>query len=130
MGDKIFSDLDLTVHIERNPVIVDQRDPSGQTKFKFEGLVYTLTCQDCEVPIKVGVNWKEVKHLLDGGQLPGVTRVDAGWQVTAQCANSNEGCDRKNTFLLTDSELENEANMELARRKRVIAARHGGQVVR
>ena len=124
MGDSIFSDSDRTVRVERNPRMKDPR--SGQETV-FNGLVYTITCQDCEVPLKIGVSWKEVRHLLDGGQLPGVARVDAGWQVTAVCGNSNEGCDRKNTFLLTDSELEGEANMELTRRARVLKAQQAGQ---
>lgn len=127
MGDKIFADLDLSVHVERNPRIKDQR--SGRENV-FNGVVYTLTCQDCEVPLKIGMTWKEVKHLLDGGQLPGVVRVAEGWQVTALCANTNEGCERKNTFLLSDSELENEANMELSRRNRVLRAQQQGQIIR
>lgn len=128
MGDSIFSDADRTVRLERNPVLQDQRDPTGQTKFKFEGLVYTVTCQDCEVPVKVGLKWTEVKHLLDGGQLSGVARVEAGWHITAQCANTNEGCVRQNVFLVTDAELEDEATKELARRKRVMVARQSGQL--
>lgn len=123
MADSIFSDADRTVRIERNPRM---KGKNGEESV-FSGIVYIITCQDCEVPLKIGVNWKEVKHLLDGGQLPGVVRVDAGWQVTAMCGNSGEGCERKNTFLVTDAELENEASMELSRRNRVIRAQQSGQ---
>jgi hypothetical protein len=126
MSDSIFSDSDRTVRVERNPRM---KDRSGQETV-FSGIVYTITCQDCEVSLKLKVSWKEIKHLLDGGQLPGVDRVDAGWQVTAMCANSSEGCERKNTFLLTDSELENEASMELSRRNRMIRAQQAGQIGR
>lgn len=122
MSDKIFSDVDLTVRVERNPVILDQRT---QQKNQYQGIVYTVTCQDCEMPTKIGLTWKEIKHLLDGGQLPGVTRVNDGWQITAQCGNAGEACERKNTFILTDSELENEASMEISRRARIAKMQQG-----
>jgi len=123
MSDKIFSDVDLTVRVERNPEILDQKT---KRKNVFQGVVYTVTCQDCEMPTKIGLTWKEIKHLLDGGQLPGVARVSDGWQVSVQCGNREEACERKNTFSVTDAELENEANMEISRRQRVLRA-SGGQ---
>jgi hypothetical protein len=125
MGDKsIFSDADRTVRVERNPRM---KDPRNGRESIFNGIVYTITCQDCEVPLRVGITWNEVRQLLDGGSLHGVVRVEAGWQIVAQCGNSNEGCERKNVFLVTDIELENEANMELSRRARVAKAQQSGQ---
>jgi hypothetical protein len=122
MSDKIFADVDLTVRVERNPEIMNPRTKRAE---RFSGLVFTITCQDCEMPNKISLPWNEIKHLLDGGQLPGVQRSTDGWQISAPCRNP-EGCDRKNTFLVTDSELEGEASMELSRRQRVLRA--GGQV--
>ncbi len=124
MSDKIFSDVDLNVRVERNPEIFD---PRSKSKYVYQGVVYTIACQDCEVPMKIGLTWKEIKHLLDGGQLPNVVRVSDGWQISAKCGNSEEGCERKNTFSVTDAELENEANLEISRRQRVMRAQQGGQ---
>ena len=122
MSEKIFADLDLTVHVERNPEIMNHRTKSLE---RFSGLVYTITCQDCEMPNKISLPWNEVKHILDGNPLAGVQRVEDGWQITTTCRNP-EGCDRKNTFLVTDSELEGEATREMARRQRVLRAGQRG----
>ena len=121
MSDKIFADVDLTVRIERNPQIMNSKTKQLE---RFSGLIYTITCQDCELPNRISFPWNEIKHILDGGQLPGVTRVADGWQISTACRNP-EGCERKNTFLVTDSELENEASMELSRRQRVLRAGQG-----
>ena len=121
MSDKIFADVDLTVRVERNPDIINRRTSKPE---RFGGLVYTLTCQDCETPNRISLAWNEVKHLLDGGQLPGVTRAAEGWQISVGCRNP-DACERKNTFLVTDAELEHEAGMELARRQRVLRAGQG-----
>lgn len=127
MSEKIFGDVDLTVRVERNPKMVD---PKTKQEFVFQGLVYTVNCQDCEMPTKIGLTWKEIKQLLDGYQLPNVIRVSEGWHITAPCGNREEACERKNTFSVTDVELENEANTEISRRKRVMQAQQGGPMVR
>jgi len=121
MSDKIFADVDLTVRVERNPQIINSRTKQPE---KFGGLVYTITCQDCEMPNRISFPWGEIKLILDGGQLPGVQRVEDGWQITANCRNP-DGCERKNTFKVTDEELEHEAGMELSRRQRVLRAGQG-----
>jgi len=67
MSGKIFSDADMTVRVERNPVL-----DTPQGKKQFDGLVYQMTCQICETPTKTGIAWREIRLLLDGGLTQGV----------------------------------------------------------
>jgi len=118
MSQKIFGDVDLTVHVSRNPI---SENDKGQ-KVQFKGIVYQLTCQHCETPIKIGMTWPEVRMCLEGMQLPqGVTRVNDGWQIAATCPNYS--CNKPVVFKITDGELEQEAQMEVNRLQRLQAAR-------
>jgi hypothetical protein len=119
MSQKIFGDADLTVHVARNPV--SKNEQTGQ-QFQYDGIVYQLTCQHCETPIKIGMTWQEVRMCLEGMQLPaGVTRISDGWQIDAQCPNHI--CSKPVKFKILDEELEKEANMEVTRRQRLQNAR-------
>jgi hypothetical protein len=128
MSGKIFGDADLSISVMRNP----RREREDGSIFEFDGVVYQLACQTCETPIQVGLSWKEVRVLLDGGVLPGVQRISDGWQISAQCSNNNEGCTMVNSFKVLDEELEKEADLEVKRRQRVMRAQqaqHGGNVL-
>jgi hypothetical protein len=114
MVQKVFGDADLTVHTIRNPVTEDE---NGQ-KHMYSGLVFQLNCQDCETPIKIGFPWSEVRTLLEGGSLSGVTRSHDGWIIAVQCQNSSEGCSQTTSFSVTDEELERHAALEVTRRNR------------
>lgn len=123
MGQKIFGDVDLTIHVSRNPISVNEE--TGQ-KFQYDGIVYQLTCQHCETPIKINMTWQEVRLCLEGIQLPiGVTRLGDGWQVDVQCPNGI--CNKPIQFKILDEELEKEAVLEVTRRERVEKARGGQQ---
>jgi len=120
MSQKIFGDADRTVHTMANPTL-PQYDGRGNQVGKrvFDGLVFQVTCQDCETPTQIGLSWREVKVLLDGGALPGINRVASGWEVSVQCQNHDEGCELVNKFLVSDGELEKHASLEVSRRTRV-----------
>jgi len=116
MSGKIFGDEDFSVHVQRNPRIKNEQ--TGQ-EMVYEGIVYQITCQECDTPIRVGLTWAEVKSLLDGGMLPGVERVHDGWVITAQCP-PGPGCGRAQGFKVEDGELEQEAEKEVSRRQRFL----------
>jgi hypothetical protein len=119
MSQKIFGDADLTVHVMRNPV--SKNEQTGQ-QFQYDGIVYQLTCQHCETPIKIGMTWQEVRMCLEGMQLPaGVTRIIDGWQIEAKCPDYS--CSKPVKFKILDEELEREASMEVTRRQRLQNAR-------
>jgi hypothetical protein len=117
MSQKIFGDADLTVHVMRNPV--SKNEQTGQ-EFRYDGIVYQLTCQHCETPTKIQMTWQEVRMCLDGMQLPlGVTRHTDGWVVEERC----RVCGKPVQFKILDEELEKEANIEVNRRQRLQNAR-------
>jgi hypothetical protein len=123
MNQRIFGDVDLTVHVMANPTLPQFDGQGNQTgKYVFEGLVFQVNCQDCETPTQIGLSWREVKLLLDGGAVQGVERVANGWEVSVQCQNREEDCQLVNKFAVTDGELEKHATTEVARRARVMQA--------
>jgi hypothetical protein len=111
---KVFGDVDLTVHTMRNPTMTTK---NGQ--YVYPGIVFQVNCQDCETPTKMGLEWSEVRTLLEGGSLPGVTRTHDGWIIAVQCQNNEEGCKQVTQIAITDEELEKHAAIEVARRNRV-----------
>ena len=123
MSQKIFGDADLTIHVMRNPV--SKNEQTGQES-RYDGIVYQLTCQHCETPMKIGMSWQEVRMCLEGMQLPpGVTRISDGWKIEIQCRGD---CGMKPVeFKILDEELEKEASMEVIRRERLQNARGGQQ---
>jgi len=117
MSQKVFGDVDLTVHVLRNPV--SKNEQTGE-QFQYDGIVYQLNCQHCETPTKIQMTWPEVRMCLDGVQLPaGVTRLNDGWVVEENC----RVCGKPVQFKILDEELEKEASMEVTRRQRVQNAR-------
>jgi len=115
MNEKVFGDVDLTVHTMRNPTMTDNK---GQ-KYIYPGIVFQVNCQDCETPTQMGLQWTEVRTLLEGGSLQGVTRTQDGWIIAVQCQNSEEGCKQVTQISITDEEMEKHAAIEVARRHRV-----------
>jgi hypothetical protein len=114
MGKKIFGDADRSVHMSR-------RDT---------GIVITMVCQDCERQFQVEHRWPEVRMMLEGYEVAGVQPVDNGdgWEVSVQCTNYEDGCNRVNKYKITADELEDQAAKEVARRKRLQTQRGGGRV--
>jgi len=113
---QVFSDVDLTVQTMRNPTMTRQ----DGSKYVYNGLVFQVNCQDCETPTQMGLDWAEVRTLLDGGALQGVQRTSDGWVIAVQCQNNEEGCKQVTQISLTDEELEKHAALEVARRQRVL----------
>lgn len=122
MNQKVFGDVDLTVHTMRNPTM-KRNDGS---KYVYAGIVFQVNCQDCETPTQMGLEWTEVRTLLEGGDLPGVTRTADGWIIAVQCQNNEEGCKQVTQISITDEELEKHAAIEVARRSR--AAKSQGKI--
>jgi len=114
MSQKIFGDVDLTVHTSRNPTMTR---PNG-SKYVYDGIVFQVNCQDCETPTQLGLPWGEVRVLLDGGLVAGVERSQNGWVIAIQCQNSNEGCTHVEKIAVSDEELEGHAAQEVTRRQR------------
>ena len=121
MNQKVFGDVDLTVHTMRNPTMTNAK---GQ-KYVYPGIVFQVNCQDCETPTQMGLEWTEVRTLLEGGALPGVTRTSDGWIIAVQCQNNEEGCKQVTQISITDEELEKHAAIEVARRSRVAKSQGG-----
>lgn len=114
MSQKVFGDVDLSVHVMRNPTLDNGR---GQ-KYVYSGIVFQVNCQDCETPTQMGMQWPEVRTLLEGGSLPGVTRSQDGWVIAVQCQNNTEGCSQITQLSVTDEEMERHAALEVSRRNR------------
>lgn len=114
MNQKVFGDADLTVHTARNPVM---KDGKGR-QYTYPGIVFQVNCQDCETPTKMGLQWTEVRTLLEGGSLPGVTRSQDGWIIAVQCQNNEEGCKQITQIAVNDEEMERHASLEVSRRNR------------
>jgi hypothetical protein len=121
MNQKVFGDVDLTVHTMRNPTMTNAK---GQ-QYVYPGIVFQVNCQDCETPTQMGLEWTEVRTLLEGGALPGVTRTQDGWIIAVQCQNNEEGCKQVTQISITDEELEKHAAIEVARRSRVAKSQGG-----
>jgi hypothetical protein len=103
MAPKVFSDADLSVHTTRSP----------------KGLHVHLKCQTCERDFEVLHPWPEIRMMLEGHPVSGV-KVSADrefWEVVVQCTDQN--CLENNTYRVTADELEEQAQRELARRKRL-----------
>jgi hypothetical protein len=103
-GDKIFSDVDTKCGMRRAQ----------------DGLHVMLNCIYCESEIEMVHPWGEVKAMLQGIPVGGVVPTDRGWKITIQCTQA--GCEMKNTYEITQDELEEQAQKELAHRQRL--ARH------
>jgi hypothetical protein len=99
-GGKIFSDVDNKCTMRRSP----------------KGLHVSFACQDCESEIQMIHPWPEVKAMLQGQPVHGVTPTDAGWQIKVQCTEPNCVC--QNAYEITADELEDQAQRELAHRQR------------
>ena len=123
MSQKIFGDVDLTVHTMKNPTLTR---PNG-SKYVYDGIVFQVNCQDCETPTQMGIPWSEIRILLDGGLVSGVQRSQNGWVVAIQCQNTAEGCSQVSQISITDEELESHAALEVARRQRNARAGAGMQ---
>lgn len=120
MSQKVFGDVDLSVHVTRNPTMTNSK---GQ-QYEYPGLVFQVNCQDCETPTKMALQWPEVRSLLEGGQLNGVTRTNDGWIIAVQC-QSTTGCSQVTQLSVTDEELERHAQLEVSRRRRNAQAQGG-----
>lgn len=121
MSQKVFGDVDLTVHVSRNPTMKNDKGHN----YIYPGIVFQVNCQDCETPTQMGLEWSEVRTLLEGGSLNGVTRTQDGWIIAVQCQNSEEGCKQVTQIAITDEELEKHAAIEVARRNRVAKSQGG-----
>lgn len=113
MSQKVFGDVDLSVHVSRNPTITNS---NGQ-QYEYSGLVFQVNCQDCETPTKMALQWNEVRTLLEGGLVNGVTRTNDGWIIAVQC-QATGGCQQVTQISVTDEEMERHAQLEVSRRRR------------
>jgi RNase P subunit RPR2 len=98
MAGKIFGDEDLTVRMQRTR----------------QGLGIELTCRNCDGRMRVLHPWSEVRLMLDGFEVPGVQPTDEGWVVATECTD----CQGSNKYQLSDDEVEDAAEREVARRQR------------
>lgn len=120
--EQVFTDVDLTVKVMRNPTLTRQ----DGSKYVYNGLVFQVNCQDCETPTQMGLEWGEIRAILEGRSLQGVQRTQNGWVFSVQCQNTEEGCKFVNRFEVTDEEMERHAALEVARRQRVAQAQGQG----
>jgi hypothetical protein len=98
MAGKIFGDEDLTVRMNRTR----------------QGLVIELTCRNCDGRMRILHPWNEVRLMLDGHEVAGVQAAEDGWVIAAECTD----CQGSNRYKLTDDEVEDAAEREVARRQR------------
>lgn len=99
-GGKIFTDVDTKCTMSRTP----------------QGLRVTFHCQDCEAEVVMMHPWPEVKSMLQGAPVHGVTPTQNGWVIKVQCTEA--GCVCLNSYEITADELEDQAQKELAHRQR------------
>lgn len=104
-GGKIFTDVDTKCSMQRSS----------------DGLQVSFSCQDCESEIKMLHSWSEVKAMLQGQPVHGVTPTQTGWKIVVQCTEPN--CVMQNAYEISQDELEDQASKELSHRQRL--ARHG-----
>jgi hypothetical protein len=99
-GGKIFSDVDTKCTMRRTN----------------DGLRINFFCQDCESEVVMMHPWPEVKAMLQGHPVNGVTPTQNGWVVKVQC--TEVGCTCLNSYEIGADELEDQAQRELAHRAR------------
>jgi len=101
MSNRVFGDAPTGIQLSQND----------------QALIVTFLCNNCESEISIRHPWAEIRAMLDGFDVPNVVPSDAGWIVQARCPM--EDCNFVNSYEISQGELEREAKLQVARRRRM-----------
>jgi hypothetical protein len=106
MSNQIFSDSDHNFQMTRT----------------VDGVLVQVVCPFCENRFTVKHDWNEVKLMLQGYAVPGVTNTTEGWKMESECPPPS-GCSQMVRYGISQDELERVADQHLAAMQRMANAR-------
>lgn len=99
-------------------------DHRADIRWAKRGAMVSFKCDLCEETNNVLHPWGEVQRMLQGLAVANVYPHADGWKVTVQCPVP--GCNQRNTYVITDHELQQVARTQQARNQRLAAMRRSG----